>query len=252
MRPRWWQLGLAIPGLMALALTVDLIGRLLPLELVAVRTWEAALRVTAGGPGPFEPNRVFRKGDAYGDLAALGNVWDLRQYRAEELVTDRYGFRNSTNWPLGFSGIVTGDSFVVATHLADAETLPSRLEQLAGGHFYNAGGIDPVDAAASARLADAVHVESGLLIFELLERRVRRGVTATIAAQSPTPPAVDFNLGSTIANGRLTATDRGDQSLQALPRRCLAAKPVSVSRTSPHPGKPARHAVSPRGCGFDA
>ena len=54
--------------------------------------WEA-LRV-GGRPGPFRPNHRYENPRAYGDLANIGNVPELREYHRELVVTDagEYGY----------------------------------------------------------------------------------------------------------------------------------------------------------------
>jgi hypothetical protein len=69
---RWWQIGSLLPWLMAILFVGDIAGRFMPLELVAFRTFEPALRTTPDAtPGEFERYKTVRMHRAYGDLAAL-------------------------------------------------------------------------------------------------------------------------------------------------------------------------------------
>ncbi len=174
---RFWQLGTLLPALMVLVLVADLAGRFLPLDLVAFRVWEPALRTTLSAPGPFEPGKVVRMRRAYGDLASMGNLRGLRQYHDEEFHVDRLGFRNGYDIDRErYLGIVTGDSFIVGHAEPEAETFSGQLTQLAGARFYNAGfslppGPPPPDPLAS--LAQTLKLRPGLAIYELLERQAR-------------------------------------------------------------------------------
>jgi hypothetical protein len=185
-RRRWFQLGTLLPLLMALAIVADLAGRFLPLDLVAFRVWEPALRTTFGAPGPFEPGKTARKSQAYGDLAALGNLRQLRQYHDEEFHADRLGYRNGYDIDRArYAGIVIGDSFAVAHAEPEAETLAGQLTRLAGGRFYNAGSnlaAGPLSPDFLASFAATFQMRSGVVVYELLER-VSRGAP-------PGPPAV--------------------------------------------------------------
>jgi hypothetical protein len=119
MRPGWWQVGTLLPLVMTVLLIGDVTGRFLPLELIAFRAWEPALRTSPGGPGPFEPGKVIVTRRSYGDLASIGNVWNVRQYHEEDFRVDRLGYRNSYDIDrVRYAGIVTGDSLVVATGVA--------------------------------------------------------------------------------------------------------------------------------------
>jgi hypothetical protein len=173
----FWKLGTLLPALMALAVVCDLAGRFLPLDWVAFRVWEPALRTTLSAPGPFEPGKVVRMRRAYGDLASMGNLRGLRQYHDEEFHVDRLGFRNGYDIDREtYAGIVTGDSFIVGHAELEAETFSGQLTQLAGARFYNAGfslppGPPPPDPLAS--LAATLKLRPGVAIFELLERQAR-------------------------------------------------------------------------------
>jgi hypothetical protein len=185
---RWWQVGTLLPMLMAAAFAGELASRLLPLDLVAFRVWEPALRTTPGAPGPFEPGKVVTQQRAYGDLAALGNDRRLRQYHDETFHVDRLGFRNSYDVDhTVYAGIVTGDSFVVGHAEPEAATFSGRLTRLAGARFYNAGASLPPGAPLPdvlASVAATLRIYPGLVVYELLER----------VARTPPPARLDMPL----------------------------------------------------------
>jgi hypothetical protein len=194
MKSRWWKVGALLPSLMAVLLACDLAGRFLPVELFAFRTWEPALRRSAGGPGPFEPGAVVAKRSAYGDLAAMGSFRQLRQYHREEFRVDRLGYRNGFDIDkVRYAGVADGDSFAVAAGVREVETLAGQLTRLAGARFYNAGGLEPSDPKELTWLAAQLKIYSGVVVYELLERRARDFPPAMIdaapAAGSPPPPA---------------------------------------------------------------
>jgi hypothetical protein len=210
MARRFWQLGTLLPGLMALVLVGDLAGRFLPLDFVAFRVWEPALRTTLSAPGPFEPGKVVRMRQAYGDLASMGNLRGLRQYHDEEFHVDRLGFRNGYDIDRErYLGIVTGDSFIVGHAEPEAETLSGQLTRLAGARFYNAGfslppGPPLPDPLAS--LAETLKLRPGVAIYELLERQARIAPPARMDA-----PVVSYPPGRAV-------NDAGAFEARFLPR----------------------------------
>jgi hypothetical protein len=180
--------------LMAAAFAGELASRFLPLDLVAFRVWEPALRTAPGAPGPFEPGKVVTRERAYGDLAALGNDRRLRQYHDEAFHVDRLGFRNSYDVDhTVYAGIVTGESFAVGHAEPEAATLAGRLTRLAGARFYNAGASLPPGAPLPdvlASVAATLQIHSGLVVYELLERGARTPPPARLDAPLVTyPPA---------------------------------------------------------------
>ncbi|HEY4930138.1 MAG TPA: hypothetical protein VII23_01095 [Terriglobales bacterium] len=161
---------------MALVLVCDTLGRFVASDLIAFRTWEAALEQGLQlVPGHFKPKVEVRVHGAYGDLANMGNMRFMREYHDEELRTDELGFRNSYDiFDTQYGGVVLGDSFVVASSLPEGETLPIRLSQIANAHFYNAGGsgglLMPDEAMT---LAATLKMQPGVVVCELLERFAR-------------------------------------------------------------------------------
>jgi len=146
------------------------------LDWLAFRTWEAAASVECpSGIGPFEPGKVYRKEHAYGDLANIGNMADMRQYRREEFTVDRLGFRNDRpvehQHPVGF---VIGDSFTAGAGISDDDTLPEQLTRDAGGFFYNAGAVTG-DVAKAEVVSATLELAKGTVVYELFERTARNG-----------------------------------------------------------------------------
>jgi hypothetical protein len=171
MRPgALFRLHVLAPAVLVLAGLADLGLRLVPLDRITFRSWEA-LRV-GGEAGPFRPNHRYENARAYGDLANMGNVPELREYHREVVVTDAHGFRNPP--ALAASGrvrvLVMGSSFAAGTEVQDHETLASRLAQRLGVDVYNAALAEP-DLASLRELARRTGMTRGVVVFEQLEGR---------------------------------------------------------------------------------
>jgi len=182
---QWCQLGFLCPAVMAAAAALNFALSFKSLDWLAFRTWEAAVSVECpSGIGPFEPDQVYRKDRAYGDLANLGNMADMRQYRREEFTVDRFGFRNDRPLkdahPVGF---VIGDSFTAGAGISDDDTLPEQLTRDAGGFFYNAGAVTG-DLAKAEVVSSTLHLSKGTVVYELLERTARNG-PSSLEARKP-------------------------------------------------------------------
>ncbi len=91
LRPSW-QPGFLVPVVLAAWLAADVGLRALPLDRVSYRVWEA-LR-TFGAETPFRPNARYDRPRVYGNLAALGNQPDLREYHRVVFTTDSLGYHN--------------------------------------------------------------------------------------------------------------------------------------------------------------
>ena len=163
-----WAIGRVVPRLVLLACLGDVGLRLPRVDPWTFRAWEA-LSAYRSPAAPFEANRRYDKADSYGDLAALGNLPELRQYRSELFTTDALGFRNRGEaWSRPPAAIVVGDSFVVGSGVNDDETVTSRLSALLGCPVYNAGGIDP-DPDRLLALARKLKLERGLVVHQFAE-----------------------------------------------------------------------------------
>jgi acetyltransferase AlgX (SGNH hydrolase-like protein) len=150
-----WQLGAVIPRLLAGVALVGVVLRFLPVDPLTFRAWEALTRDRPPGMA-FEPNRRYYNAQASGDLAALGNLPRLRQYRTEQFTTDALGFRNPPSiLTEEVSAILAGDSFAVGSGVSDDETLSAQLTALTGCVVYNAGSeagrVTPDDILSVAR-----------------------------------------------------------------------------------------------------
>ena len=138
-RRRLGQLGHVIPCLLVAVCLLDVVLRFASIDPLTFRAWEALRRYHPSGVA-FEPNRRYFNERAYGNVASLGNLPQLRQYRTEVFTTDALGFRNAAHvLDAEVSAILVGDSFAVGAGANDDETPASRLSQLGGCVVYNAG-----------------------------------------------------------------------------------------------------------------
>src|SRR2546422_4745669 len=134
------QLGQVIPRLLIVVCLVDIAVRFVSIDPLTFRAWEAVTRYRPSGVA-FEPNRRYYNERTYGNVAALGNLPERRQYRTEVFTTDALGFRNAARvLDAEVSAILVGDSFAVGAGVNDNETPASQLSRLGGCVVYNAGG----------------------------------------------------------------------------------------------------------------
>src|SRR5262249_22924899 len=160
---RTWGMGFVIPRLLVVIALADVGVRALPVDPFTFRAWEALKRFRPPGAA-FEPGRRYYNPRAYGDLAALGNLPELRQYRPETFTTDVLGFRNHGDpWTPAVAAILVGDSFAAGAGLDDDEDLGSGLGRCLGCRLYNAGGMDP-DPDRIVALARRLGMWRGLVI----------------------------------------------------------------------------------------
>src|SRR5437867_7043333 len=165
------EIGFLAPAVLVLFFAADLALRLLPLERLTFRPWEAvALRHEP--PAPFRPNQHFEEPRVFGDLAALGNMPQRREYHFQSFSTDGLGFRNPPNFLQSNcpSALLVGSSFSIGASVTDEQTLSVRLSQLSGRGIYNAGGLEPADARSIRALARRLKMNGGWVIYEFLER----------------------------------------------------------------------------------
>ena len=207
-----WQLGFVIPCLLAVMFLVDVGLRFMPIDPLTFRAWEALLRDRPPGAA-FQPGRRYVNARSYGDLAALGNFPELRQYRPERFTTDALGFRNAPeilNQQVG--AILAGDSFVVGSGVSDDETLSSRLSTLMGCVIYNAGSdagrVVPDEILALARRLTMGH----RLVIRLY----------TEGAAVPARPT----RGEMLAAGLVARTPAGVRALAGRLRGLLTVSPL--------------------------
>lgn len=150
-----WRLGYVIPRLLVAVFLADAALRFVSVDPLTFRAWEALQRYRPPGAA-FEPNRRYFNARSYGDLAAFGNLRELRQYRTEVFTTDALGFRNAPRvLDAEIDAILAGDSFAVGSGVNDDETLSSRLSSPGGCLVYNAGSdferVGPDEILAAAR-----------------------------------------------------------------------------------------------------
>jgi hypothetical protein len=136
-------MGAVIPRLLLLVFFGDVAMRMERIDRLSFRAWEPLTAYRPPGAA-FEPDRHFERERSYGDLAAISNLPELREYRPERFTTDDLGFRNRPD-PAGRppAAIMVGDSFVVGSGVTDDDTVTSRLGALSGCRVYNAGGVEP-------------------------------------------------------------------------------------------------------------
>ncbi|HTR67185.1 MAG TPA: hypothetical protein VMH85_15510 [Terriglobales bacterium] len=169
--------------------------RFLPVSIFAFRVWEGVWR-DSGGPGPFKPGLSLVKLHSYGDLASFGNLKTPRDYRDEAFQVDKLGFRNSPRAAQPRpGGLMVGDSFAVASSVPQDMTLPEQLTKLGDIRIYNAGARDMATPPLVRQLASRLNMTSGVVIYELLERRAR------VVPQTPVE-AVEPSLSETLPPNR--------------------------------------------------
>ena len=144
------SIGRLLPRMIAVLFLIDALSRFVPQDRLCFQAWECVTRFQEPG-AIFEANRQFRSERTHGNMANMGNVPALRQYRPQVFTTDAYGFRNEPSLANGnIDGLVLGDSYVAGYGNSDGDTLPVRLSEQTGRRFYNAGG--PYAYLATARL----------------------------------------------------------------------------------------------------
>lgn len=166
---RWWSVGHLAPGLIALAVLVDLALRFVPsgwigLDMMGMFAYRLPDEAFA---------RNYRaQGRASGDLSSLANLPDRRIYRSVSVRTDAIGFRNAGAMR-DLAGLVVGDSFSNGGSSNDGD-LAAQVGQVTGCRLYNAAGqVKEIQAPAPERLvalANYLKMRGGLVVVERLER----------------------------------------------------------------------------------
>ncbi|MEK6704349.1 MAG: hypothetical protein AAB116_25630 [Candidatus Poribacteria bacterium] len=165
---------------------IDITCRLLiPLEKVSFRAWEAMSRyqsISLYRPsGPFMANKYYENYHTYGELAHIGNLKQLRQYRKERLRTDSCGNRNAPDKlkQLPPDILMVGTSFTAGSGVDDDDTLPVQLERMTGLKTYNAAGLLQPDSWIDP-LISRLKMTKGLVMLEHIERwDIKEGSTKT-------------------------------------------------------------------------
>ena len=88
------QMGRLIPAILFVVFFADVVMRFRSIDWLTFRAWESLLNHSGRG-GPFKPNSRYSNDQAFGDLSAMGNLIELRQYHRTSFTTDPYGYRNS-------------------------------------------------------------------------------------------------------------------------------------------------------------
>jgi hypothetical protein len=167
LRPSW-QPGFLVPLIIGGALAADLALRaLVPLDRVSYRVWEATR--TFGAGTPFRPGLRYDRPRVYGNLAALGNQPDLREYHRVVFTSDTLGYHNPPETAGGpVAALLFGSSFAAGTETNDTEGLAAELTRLVGRRVFNAAPGDPAPLGVRA-LARGLGLRRGVVIYEYFE-----------------------------------------------------------------------------------
>src|SRR5688572_24826800 len=131
------QLGFTLPLIVLLVAMADVGLRFMPIAPLAFRGWEVASRF--GEQAALERNVRFRTDRSYGELAALGNLPGLRQYRPETFTTDALGYRNPPDLVARpVDAILVGSSFSVGLGASDDQIPSVQIGEASGRAVYNA------------------------------------------------------------------------------------------------------------------
>jgi len=181
-------LGRLIPKILLLVFVVDCAWRLLPIDGLTFRAWEAMVRFHAPC-APFKADAVYDNPKSFGDLAAMGNLPPYRQYHREVFTTDHYGFRRNASAAgpkRNYRVLLLGDSMAVGSSVNDSATLSSQLEQELGQGVYN--GASPggtlVHPGEILQVAERIGMRRGTVILQYLGRGELPGVAEVKASAS--------------------------------------------------------------------
>ena len=139
----------------------------------------------------------------YGNLAALGNQPDLREYHRVVFTTDSLGYHNRPELAGrgSVSAMLFGSSFSAGSEVSDWESPAVQIGRASGREVYNAAPSDPAPARVRA-LAPQVGMREGggLVIFELLESADPPPITAAL----PHPRELRCRVTLGVWDGRYT------------------------------------------------
>lgn len=185
-----WRLGKIVPAIIAVALIVDVAGRFFSIDALTFRSWEALIRFHAPC-GLFRANARYNNLSSYGDLAAVANLPQYRQYRHEIFSTDALGFRRNPKHdtaPPAARVVTVGDSFVFGLGLNDEQTLAARLEDSLGVTVYNgAAGTKPATLAEILRVARLLKLRQATVLYQYYQEHdlpENHGLAAAGAAET--------------------------------------------------------------------
>jgi alginate O-acetyltransferase complex protein AlgJ len=178
------RIGQLIPALIALGLGLDVASRMIPLDRLSFRAWEA-LAVAPGPTGPFTPDRTYVNPRSYGDLARPPRYKQLREHHLEEFRTDAWGFRK-TEYPAPDGTVrwlLVGDSFGVGSGVGDGATLASQVARLSGDGVYNGSASVPLPLRDIQFTCERLGMKRGRVIYEFLERQEMPAIEAAASAR---------------------------------------------------------------------
>src|SRR5215813_13794919 len=107
--PWRWKVGFLLPRMLVAGVVIDALLRFAPVGWRPLAPGEGAVRHRVLGEA-YARNLSNKFSVGYGDLAWMGNLRELREYRSSSFTTDEHGFRAS-RWGPAAAAVVFGDSF---------------------------------------------------------------------------------------------------------------------------------------------
>lgn len=229
------RIGTLVAATIAAAGIADLVLRALPPDRYSFRVWEAMR--TRWEPSPFRHGARYHRDDVYGNLAALGNLPEHRDYRAQTFTTDELGYHNAPDLLRAGApaAVLFGTSQSAGAEVNDGETLSAQLTAHTQRLVYNAAAGD-LGLGQMRALARRLGVERGLIILEPPETADLPPITTVPPGQAVGPcPAVLRALDRSATCRRLgrLAMDVRVSPLQIFAQRALKA--IQNDRLLPNP-----------------
>lgn len=169
---KYFRAGYALPRVLVFIFALDLLFRFIPFSALGFRAGEGATRRRLNVVGPFTPNIQIKTPSTYGDLANLGNLPAMREYRSSTFTTDSLGFNNPFPQSTVPQVIFLGDSFALPSDVPESRTFASQLADLRGSPVFNAGGVLPLRLAPLRDLSPRLGMKTGYVVYEFLERHL--------------------------------------------------------------------------------
>ncbi len=165
-----FRCGYLLPRMLVLWLVVDFCLRLAPEHWRFVHAREFLAQPGSNQMGPFMGDQTYKDAFAYGDLAALGNCAECRDYRPLLVHMDSRGFPNPpASSP--YNAILVGDSFAVGAQQLPDSTLAAQLSTATGLSIYNASCSGHIlGRELVLRLINDLGLTHGTVFFELMDR----------------------------------------------------------------------------------
>jgi hypothetical protein len=167
-----FRAGYVLPRVLVVLFFLDVLFRFVPLSVFGLRTAGGESRRLFNVVGPFAPNIQIKTASVFGDLANLGNLPRMREYRSSTFTTDSLGFNNPFHLNSAPKVIFLGDSFALPDDVSEARTFSSRLGTLLGHPVFNAGGTVPLRLAPLQDLSHQLGMKEGFVLYEFLERHL--------------------------------------------------------------------------------